>query len=727
MYLYNQLNITWDEKAFPQGNLIVGKIGSQLNLDELFLHPDLIEIKLNYMDENIFRKYKVQFSEFINNINFDIQIEFIKIICMELFTPHMVTHNLFVRDALHVHFIIVNNLINSNIHSYKMDTFMKEIEKPKIYSNLQMDSEKILLELFPYQKSTLEWMQLMELECNNIYISNDRIIQLDNQLEYNSIKNTFVTKEEKGKMLYSIKGGIIANEVGTGKTVIIIANCLMQPQFSNLILVPNHLKKHWTNEFVKHTGQQYYNYNNITLLTFEEFTNCEYNIDGIFDRIIVDELHETYLTNIIDKISTLKNVKYYWGVTGTPIVCPHSLYYIIQFLLGKSRKELYNSYISHSEYIQQAMKQFFHRILKKDINHLLNLQPIQIYDKILKFSEVEQQIYDSEANNTLYPDINFLRKICVDILSTIEIENNKSISIKQLKGEVLKYFKNKLEIESSKLEILQQQILNIESEIKNTTNEKIKLELEFNLAHYTQLYSEQNMICTSRKEVLERYMMTFEKIENIINNDDNDDDNDDNDDNDNDSCVICLCPHSNPILYLRQCGHYFCKSCFDLLEQRNKYCLKCPVCRIDISPKDKITVSDQIKQQISTKYKEVINIVTNIRDSQESVVIFTQFENILENLKKHLTTFNIECGNLEVVINGISPHVLLLSSESNASGLDLTSYSNVIILEPVVNYIYGREIEKQIIGRVHRINQTKQVKVFRLIISNTIEEQIYSI
>ena len=151
------------------------------------------------------------------------------------------------------------------------------------------------------------------------------------------------------------------------------------------------------------------------------------------------------------------------------------------------------------------------------------------------------------------------------------------------------------------------------------------------------------------------------------------------------------------------------------------------MCRIDIGPKDKITVSDQIKQQISTKYKEVINIVTNIRDSQESVVIFTQFENILENLKKHLATFNIECGNLEVVINGISPQVLLLSSESNASGLDLTSYSNVIILEPVVNYIYGREIEKQIIGRVHRINQTKQVKVFRLIISNTIEEQIYSI
>ena len=61
-----------------------------------------------------------------------------------------------------------------------------------------------------------------------------------------------------------------------------------------------------------------------------------------------------------------------------------------------------------------------------------------------------------------------------------------------------------------------------------------------------------------------------------------------------------------------------------------------------------------------------------------------------------------------------------------SSGLDLTYYSNVIIFEPFVNYIYSREKEKQIIGRIHRINQTKPVNVYRLIIKNTIEEEIYN-
>jgi SNF2 family DNA or RNA helicase len=71
--------------------------------------------------------------------------------------------------------------------------------------------------------------------------------------------------------------------------------------------------------------------------------------------------------------------------------------------------------------------------------------------------------------------------------------------------------------------------------------------------------------------------------------------------------------------------------------------------------------------------------------------------------------------------------VIILSSTANASGIDLSFIHNVIIMEPFENYIYGKEIEKQLIGRVHRINQIHKVNVYRLIIKNTIEEEIYSL
>ena len=69
---------------------------------------------------------------------------------------------------------------------------------------------------------------------------------------------------------------------------------------------------------------------------------------------------------------------------------------------------------------------------------------------------------------------------------------------------------------------------------------------------------------------------------------------------------------------------------------------------------------------------------------------------------------------------------IIISSQKNASGLDLSFVKNVIIFEPIIGeYNFLRDTERQIIGRVFRINQKENVNVFRLIIRNTIEEEIY--
>ena len=69
---------------------------------------------------------------------------------------------------------------------------------------------------------------------------------------------------------------------------------------------------------------------------------------------------------------------------------------------------------------------------------------------------------------------------------------------------------------------------------------------------------------------------------------------------------------------------------------------------------------------------------------------------------------------------------LILSSLNNASGLNLQFCQNIIIFEPIKgDYIFLREIEKQVIGRIMRIGQKKKCKVTRFIVKDTIEEELY--
>lgn len=64
--------------------------------------------------------------------------------------------------------------------------------------------------------------------------------------------------------------------------------------------------------------------------------------------------------------------------------------------------------------------------------------------------------------------------------------------------------------------------------------------------------------------------------------------------------------------------------------------------------------------------------------------------------------------------------VLLLCLKAGSLGLNLVAASHVILVHPWWNPY----VEKQAIGRAHRINQTRPVTVHRLIIKDSIEERI---
>jgi SNF2 family DNA or RNA helicase len=74
----------------------------------------------------------------------------------------------------------------------------------------------------------------------------------------------------------------------------------------------------------------------------------------------------------------------------------------------------------------------------------------------------------------------------------------------------------------------------------------------------------------------------------------------------------------------------------------------------------------------------------------------------------------------------INSKVLLLSSNKNSSGIDLSFVKNLIIFEPIKGSSnFMKDIKKQIIGRIYRIGQLNEINIYFLITQNTIEETDY--
>jgi SNF2 family DNA or RNA helicase len=69
------------------------------------------------------------------------------------------------------------------------------------------------------------------------------------------------------------------------------------------------------------------------------------------------------------------------------------------------------------------------------------------------------------------------------------------------------------------------------------------------------------------------------------------------------------------------------------------------------------------------------------------------------------------------------PQVFLISMKAGGTGLNLTRASDVILLDQWWN----PAVDAQAIDRAHRIGQSREVRVWRLIMAGTIEEKILSL
>ncbi|CUM63427.1 uncharacterized protein PRCAT00001002001 [Priceomyces carsonii] len=238
----------------------------------------------------------------------------------------------------------------------------------------------------------------------------------------------------------------------------------------------------------------------------------------------------------------------------------------------------------------------------------------------------------------------------------------------------------------------------------------------------------------------------------------------------NSECSICT---ESPIqiqeLSITPCCHCFCLDCIlehiDFQVSSNQTPL-CPNCRepifksklfkVRILNQDKVTVFkadsnieldfqlylyDQTK--ISSKIQALINFIRQENRIGEQLIVFSQFSSFLDILE---TEIESHLGSKVVIykfdgrlslkerqrildkfsdrsVNSDKITILLLSLKAGGVGLNLTSCSTAVLMDPW----WLPNVEEQAIDRIHRIGQDKNVTVVRFIVENSIESKMLKI
>lgn len=209
-------------------------------------------------------------------------------------------------------------------------------------------------------------------------------------------------------------------------------------------------------------------------------------------------------------------------------------------------------------------------------------------------------------------------------------------------------------------------------------------------------------------------------------------------------CAICLNQPSNAVI--TPCAHVYCQRCIEKSLLRNKE--QCPMCRSNLSASDLMAApkeegveedaaDEQATSKSSAKVDALIKLLVEVRekDPTEKSVIFSQFSQMLNCLEGPL----VEAGFCFVRLDGSmtskkrqtalttfqskdpgSPTIFLLSLKAAGVGLNLVSASRVYMVDPWWN----PAVEEQAMDRVHRLGQTRDVTVVRLIVTDSIEDRI---
>lgn len=219
-----------------------------------------------------------------------------------------------------------------------------------------------------------------------------------------------------------------------------------------------------------------------------------------------------------------------------------------------------------------------------------------------------------------------------------------------------------------------------------------------------------------------------------------------------------VCNDEGEDLVRSKCRHLFCRVCVtEYLESAaSGSSAHCPVCfkplTVDLmqpaiqlgaaSLQDAHQVKTSILNRIdmskwrsSTKIEALLDELTSLQQNDATIksIVFSQFVNFLDLVQWRLKRAGFNCvkldGKMNVVqrdlviksfMNDPTITVFLVSLKAGGVALNLTAASQVFILDPWWN----PAVEDQAYDRIHRLGQYRPIRITRLIIENSIESRI---
>lgn len=137
----------------------------------------------------------------------------------------------------------------------------------------------------------------------------------------------------------------------------------------------------------------------------------------------------------------------------------------------------------------------------------------------------------------------------------------------------------------------------------------------------------------------------------------------------------------------------------------------------------------------SAKITTLMKILDEESD-EHKFIVFSEFTSMLDIVQPFLTKRGFRFvrydgkmrnddreASLNALRHDSKTRILLCSLRCGSLGLNLTAASRVVILEPFWNPF----VEEQAIDRVHRLNQTVDVVVYRLTVGNSVEQRIIAL
>ncbi|KAF7559828.1 hypothetical protein G7046_g4334 [Stylonectria norvegica] len=139
----------------------------------------------------------------------------------------------------------------------------------------------------------------------------------------------------------------------------------------------------------------------------------------------------------------------------------------------------------------------------------------------------------------------------------------------------------------------------------------------------------------------------------------------------------------------------------------------------------------------AAKVSECMKLLTEIQPTGEKIIIFSQWTLLLDLLEVAMWHEKFDKpvrydGSMSATARHIAAHkfrdeknvkVMLVSLRAGNAGLNLTAASRVIIMDP----FWNPYIEMQAVDRAYRIGQQKEVKVYRILTKDTVEDRIVAL